>query len=410
MYAYEFNNSDRALLHGLHQQALTYAIDNQLDNGLILDRQRNHGRRSYHGLISTSATGMGWMALALASNADHGLLTRAQAIQRIRRGLLTALALPHNHGMLPHFLDADTLEVVGDDAIATIDASWLIAGALWSAEYLADAELRRLAKRLYDRVDWRYWSQPAKNAGGALLLSHGADADGAFLPGIWDRQNAETAFMYVLALGAARKNKALPIASWYALGLFFGSVYDMRCTSGDLGLFVFQYSRELMNLPLFPEFCGTDLRHEWEKPVLANYAASHQLARLYKTFASFWGISAGDGPPEHPGENDTYKAYAPLGAVDGTAHVLATVSSIGVWPGLVLENLRSVENSAWRKARGRYGYSNINIDRNWFSRDVVGIDVGMAVLALENALYQGRVRETFHRLKPVRRALQLLTK
>lgn len=403
------STSERKLLHGLHQQALQYFIDNQLPNGFILDRQRNHNKRTYKGLISTSATGMGLMALALASNKDHGLLTRTAACKRVERALKATLALHDQKGMVAHFLDADTLATVGSDAISTIDASWLFAGGLWAAEYLEDDNLRDLANQLYQRIDWHYWSVEAKDLPGKRFLSHGADAKGNFLQGIWDRHNAETAFMYVLALGADSE-KALPSSSLTSLGLFYDKVYDMPCVSGDLGLFVFQYSRELLDLDLITGPGGIDLSHEWEKPVLANYAASHQYQSQFKTFLRFWGISAGDGPPDEPGQNDTYKAYAPHGIVDGTAHVMATVASIGVWPQLVLANLKAVQSDqTWCKARGRYGYSNINVDRNWYSLDVVGIDVGIAAVALENAMYCGRVRDTFHKLVPVRRALERLS-
>jgi hypothetical protein len=34
---------------------------------------------------------------------------------------------------------------------------------------------------------------------------------------------------------------------------------------------------------------------------------------------------------------------------------------------------------------GTYGFANaFNIDRNWYDRDVIGIDLGMALLAIEN--------------------------
>src|ERR1700720_3854031 len=60
-------SADRALLLTLQRQALEYFVENQAANGLILDRQRNHGPRRPHGLCSTSATGMGFISLALSS-------------------------------------------------------------------------------------------------------------------------------------------------------------------------------------------------------------------------------------------------------------------------------------------------------------------------------------------------------
>src|SRR5205823_7170756 len=103
--------ADRAFLLRLQHAALRYFLDNQTADGLVLDRQRNAGPRRVHGLCSLAATGMGLIALALASAPPHRLLARREAVQRIRTCLLTALRrLPHDQGVVPHFVDAGTLE------------------------------------------------------------------------------------------------------------------------------------------------------------------------------------------------------------------------------------------------------------------------------------------------------------
>src|SRR6185437_2483475 len=82
---------DHHLLLRLQCQALQYFLDNQTPAGLILDRQRNHGPPRSRGPCSLAATGMGWIALALASQEPYRLLTPSDAIVRIREGLETAL-------------------------------------------------------------------------------------------------------------------------------------------------------------------------------------------------------------------------------------------------------------------------------------------------------------------------------
>ena len=62
-------------------------------------------------------------------------------------------------------------------------------------------DLHSLAGQLYRRIDWRYWTAGPEAAPSDRLL-HGQGQDGRFLPHAWDRLNAETAFMYVLAVGA----------------------------------------------------------------------------------------------------------------------------------------------------------------------------------------------------------------
>src|SRR5690242_17481742 len=81
------NASDHAFLLGLQRLALGYFLDNQAANGLVLDRQANHGPRRPHGLCSLTATGMGFVALALASADPHRLLSPREAARRIADGL-----------------------------------------------------------------------------------------------------------------------------------------------------------------------------------------------------------------------------------------------------------------------------------------------------------------------------------
>src|SRR5262249_23958552 len=164
------------------------------------------------------------------------------AAQRIRTGLEAALdALPHSKGVLPHFVDSVTGEVRGVDYFSTVETAWLVAGALGAAAFLRDAELEALATRLYNRVDWQYWSA----ADG--LLWHGMDRHGRFLDYRWDRVNGETVFLYVLAAGAA-DGRAVGAASWAALRPFYGTVAGLRFNNADLGLFVFQYGLDLLDL------------------------------------------------------------------------------------------------------------------------------------------------------------------
>lgn len=389
-----------ALLRRLEKESIRYFVENQLGHGLILDRQRNFGRRNMTGLCSLSATGMGLIALALASEPENAILTKKESRRRIALALRGALALPHVDGMLPHFVDARSLEPVGTDAISTIDSAWLFAGALWAAEFTGDRVIKRLANELVGRVNWNAWS----NAAALPLLQHGAAVDGTKLTSVWDRFNAETAFMYVLAIGAD-KGKALPASSWDGLQLFTGTLGNRTFISADLGLFPFQYSNLLLDGAKLPPCHGKNLLFESIQGTLANREAADVWRRQFRTYSTFWGVSAGDGPPNQPGGPDEYRAYDPA-SVDGTAHIEATLASLEVAPEHVLANVMAAEEPQWKHLHGRYGYSNVNVDRNFVSRDVVGIDVGVALFGLDNTLHDGRVRKIFMRLQPVRRALR----
>ena len=330
-------------------------------------------------------------AVALASAPPFCLLSAGAAARRVAAGLRIALGrLPHDHGVLPHFVDSDTFEVCGADICSTVETGWLAAGALWAAAFLRDPVLTALADCLYGRIEWRRWAAPNG------LLHHGKGPDGRPIRCTWDRLNGETAFLYVLATGA-EEGRALPASCWQALRTFEGEAGGLRFGSADLGLFVFQYGLDLLDLRgrRTPE--GRDLWTEAGLAAEANRRVCRAAAERYQTYRRFWGLSAGDGPGDPP-RRDSYRAYAPSGPLDGTAHLTAAAASVAHEPGTVLENLYQAERDRSLTVRGRYGFSNVNLDRNWVGRDMVGIDAGALVLALDNFLAGDRVRAVFHDL------------
>jgi hypothetical protein len=391
------------LLLRLQLQALQYFLDNQTPAGLLLDRQSNHGPLRPSGLCSTAATGMGWIALALATDDPYCLLTHREAVLRLRTGLATALtALPHDHGIVPHFVDARTGQVFGVDYLSTIETAWLAAGALWAAAFLHDGELERLAQSLWERIDWSYWTAPDTSSH-PPLLRHGQTRDGRFLPCVWDRLNGETIFMYVMATGAAGEH-ALPPSAWLHLRSFYGDVAGRHFNNSDLGLFVFQYGLDLLDLGDCLPPCEVDLAAEAGIAAEANYRMCRELSATFTTYRDYWGLSAGDGPA-HSSAPYTYRSYAPSGPIDGTAHLTASIASYVHQPELVEENLERAAGERRWTLLGRYGFSNVNADRNWVGPDMVGIDAGALVLALDNYLNNNRVRQVFHGLECVQRGL-----
>ncbi len=398
--------ADRAFLMRLEQTSLQYFIENQHANGLFLDRQANHGPRRPNGLLSTAATGMGFIALGLAAAEPHFLLSPRAACQRICAGVRHALErLPCDHGILPHFVDSDTDAVRGADQFSTLDSSWLVAGALWAAAFLQDLELQDLADRLYDRIDWRAWAvQSGPHAG--RLLRHGKGEDGRMLASAWDRLNGETIFMYLLAAGASPE-KAVSPDCWSALQPFYGTAAGLRFNNADLGLFVFQYGLDLVDLSDWRAPGEVDLWAEARMAARANRQVCRDHAKRFATYRRFWGLSAGDGPGEG-GASHAYRSYSPCRPIDGTAHITASVASVAHAPAEVLENVYRAQHERSGTIRGAYGFSNVNLDRRWIAGDMVGIDAGAAALALDNHLMDGRVRQVFHRIPCVAAAIERL--
>jgi hypothetical protein len=398
--------AERQFLLGLQRQALQYFLDNQVPGGLFLDRQDNHGPRRSEGMCSIAATGMGFIALALASAAPYHLLSPKVAALRLRVALRSILEwLPHDHGVMPHFIHSATHSVYGTDCLSTIESAWLVAGALWAGAFLEDSRLEWFTSQLYDRIDWSYWTG-SEASGARDLVRHGKGRDGQFLRCSWDRLNGETVFMYVLGAGA-NTDRALSPDCLARLQPFYGRAGGLHFNNADLGLFVFQYGLDLLNLRKWHAPGIIDLAAEAPLAARANRQTCRDAADTFTTYRSYWGLSSGDGPPATHGA-DVYRAYSPSGPIDGTAHLTSTLASVAHEPAAVVENLRQAQHEDRLRAHGRYGFSNINVDRAWVSRDMVGIDAGAAVLALDNYLVGDRIRDVFHRVPFVRRGLERL--
>jgi hypothetical protein len=392
--------NERALLLRLEHAALRYFVDNQTPCGLVLDRQRNHGAIRMHGLCSLTATGMGLIALALASAPPHRLLSRTEAVRRVRKALETALlGLPHDRGVLPHFVDSLTLAPCGVDAFSTVETSWLVGGALWAAAFLVDPLLHTLAEELHRRVDWTTWAAPDG------LVRHGKDGRGRWLPCTWDRLNGETIFLYVLAASGA-PGRAIDPSAFAHLGAFRGTVAGLEFNNADLGLFVFQYGLDLLDLRGWRCSATFDLATEAATATLANYRTCRQHANRFATYRDYWGLSAGDGPGG-PHDDHVYRDYSPRQHVDGTAHLTAALASVAHAPDLVLDALDRAGADPLAPL-GRYGFSSINRDRVWVGPWMVGIDAGAAVVALENYLGDDRIRRVMHHVAAVDDGLQRL--
>ncbi len=280
---------DRAFLLDLQRQTLRYFLDNQTADGLVFDRQSNFGPSRRRGLCSLAATGMGFIALALASAPPFRLLPSGAAARRVAVGLQTVLdRLPHDQGVLPHFVDSDTFAVYGADVCSTVETGWIAAGALWAAAFLNDPLLEALANRLYGRINWCRWAAPNG------LLRHGKGADRRKFACTWDRLNGETVFLYILAAGA-ENGRALSPSCWQALRKHESETGGLRFGSADLGLFVFQYGLDLLDLRGRRPPDGADLWTDAERAAEANRRVCRSAAERYRTYRRFWACRPATG-------------------------------------------------------------------------------------------------------------------
>jgi hypothetical protein len=336
------------------------------------------------------------MAIALASAREYDLIPRKEAEARIVKALEHALTVPEVDGMIAHFYGEDGNPIETYDAIATIDSSWLIAGGLWAAAFSKSPAIHALASKLYERVNWRLWADGSDRVK-PDLLRHGMAKTGKPLMTRWDRLNAETAFMYLIAT-AACGTKNIDRAVWRQLAPYWSKSQGRRSASGDLGLFAQRWSLELFDFAPYVFTDGLNLVDEGALGACLNYETCRALASVHKTFKLLWGLSPGDGPPDAhrnddpPGTEEKYREYAP-GYTDGTANIESTGPAIYCCTDEVLDNMQNSIRIG--KVLGRYGFSSVNLDRKFISPDVIATDLAATILAFDNLLFGGRIRRVF---------------
>jgi hypothetical protein len=370
--------SDEQLLQEVQLRAIRFFWEKADPNtGLVNDRASNFGDDNYT-VASTAATGYGLTALPVG--VENGWLTRNEAAARARTTLRFLFSIPNEHGWFLHYLDKRNGERAWNSEYSSIDTALLIAGALVCGQYFArDAatlDISVLSDALYRRIDWRWmltnnYAQPNKT-----VLSHGWRPETGFIPYNYDVYS-EAVLLYLLGLGAPAN--PLPASTWNAItrplqtysgveSLKAGPIFIHQMPSG---FFYFGNQRDRL---------GFDYWVSSTNAMKIHRQFCLDRAGKVQTYArGFWGLNASDGP-------GGYTAYgAPDGPEDGTVSPTGAICSITFTPEPALSAARSLYENSELMLWGTYGFSNaFNIDRNWSGNDVIGIDLGMVLLAIEN--------------------------
>ena len=364
------------------------------ETGLVKDRELAGGGGPTN-VASLAATGFGLSSLCIAD--QRGWLRPGEARERARATLrFLHDRMPHEHGFFYHFVDWRSGERVWQCELSSIDTAILLCGVLTCRQhFLQDAEIRRLAGAICDRVNWEWMTQ-----GGPLLI-HGWKPESGFLKSRWDTY-CEHMMLYLLAIGAAKH--AIPAASWQAWkrpSFEYGGARFIQDRFAPL-LFVHQYSHAWF------DFRGRRDRHAdyFENSVTATKAHRQFCLSLRAEFPHFsedlWGITASEsskgyvawgGPPR-------------TGPVDGTLVPCAAAGSLPFLPAEGVRCLRALRDRFGGRAWKRYGFVDaFNPATNWFSDHVIGINAGITLLMAENAR-TGFVWRTFMKNQEVRRGME----
>ncbi|HKQ37078.1 MAG TPA: glucoamylase family protein [Verrucomicrobiae bacterium] len=381
-----------ALLEDLTRTAFLYFWEAADPNtGLVKDRALADGQLDPRRIGSIAATGFGLTALCIGAERGYAA--------NIERRVLATLEflwehLPHEHGFFYHFIDVTNGTRLWNCELSSIDTALLICGVLTCGQYWSNPRIRRLAQKIYERVDWRWMLN------GGECLSHGWKPDTGFLKNRWDAY-CEHMLLYLLAIGSP--THPIPAESWHAWRRPVFEYEGLRFITVNDPLFIHQYSHAWF------DFAGKrdNYTDYFQNSVLATKAHRQFCINLKARFPEFsediWGITASDsakgyrawgGPPEH-------------GKLDGTLVPCAAAGSIPFLPKDTLHTLGKMRERFGEKIWKGYGFIDaFNPHTNWFNPDVIGIDVGITMLMAEN--HRSRfVWNTFMKNREMQRAMRI---
>jgi len=389
--AVPYHGSDDELLDETERAAFSFFWNEAHGaTGLVLDRALMNGREDRR-VASIAATGFGLSGLCIGDSRGYG--KTAEITERVRRTLRFVKQTLHNeHGFFFHFIDFETGKRLWNCELSSIDTSLLLCGVLTARSHFNDAEIQDLATTIYERVDWPWMLN------GGETFSMGWKPEGGFLRSRWEHY-CELMMIYLLALGSP--THPVPSETWKAWKRPKVKFEQFVYISGHDPLFTHQYSQAWF-----------DFRHKrdayanyFDNSVTATEAHKEFCILLRDEFPDYsdhlWGITASDSVIGY----QVWGGPPPLGRVDGSIVPSAAGGSLPFLKEDCLRVLRTIRER-YPKAWGRYGFVDaFNPLNGWYDSDVLGIDLGIAMLMAENAR-SGFVWSTFMKNKEMQSAME----
>ncbi len=401
------------------------------DNGLVPDRWPTES------FCSIAAVGFGLTALPIG--VERGWITRAQARARTLTTLRFFADAPQgpeaagrtgHNGFFYHFIDMAEGRRFETTELSSIDTVLLLGGMLFAGRYFNrpdadEAEIRRLATLINDRVDWRWM------LGQGPFVSMGWNPENGFLSASWDRYN-EATLLYLLALGSP--TFAIDAEIWRRYTANFDLSWGDHWGQRHLHfppMFGHQYSHVWVDFRGIADpwlrAKGIDLHENSRRATIAqrNYAIANPGG--WRGYSSdVWGLTACDGPGDFTRVIDgrereffSYSARGPGARDDGTLAPTAAAGSIAFAPEIVLPALAAMKARYGAAIYGRYGFLDafnptLRDPNNagtllhgrivpglcWVDTDYLGIDQGPIVSMIAN-YRNGLIWKAMRGSKPV---------
>lgn len=369
---YRFTRDEDQFLEELERACFQFFWDESNPyTGLVKDRSQANGPDSRN-VASIAATGFGLGGLCIAD--FRGWEDKKKIRDRVRNTLrFVDSRVPQAHGFFCHFLNFRNGERAFQSEVSSIDTAIFICGVLTCRAYFEDNEIRDLATRLYERVDWNWLLH------GEKTLSMGWTPEHGFIKARWDSYS-ELMMVYLLGLGS--NANVMTRANWEAWTRTYFEFNGIRFIGSHAPLFVHQYSQAWF------DFRG---KHDKFADYFLNSVIATKVHKLWclelsREFPDYtedlWGITASDSSRGYA----VWGGPPPMGRLDGSIVPCAAGGSLPFLPEECLRVLKTIRSKYGQRAWQRYGFIDaFNPLTNWYSQDVLGIDSGIMMLMAENA-------------------------
>ena len=384
-------------------------------NGLVPDRWPSKS------FSSIAAVGFGLTSYGVG--VERGWINRSQASERTLATLRffanapqgeAAQGMSGNRGFFYHFLKMESGARDANCELSTVDTTLLLGGVLFAQSYFdrdapAEREIRQLADRIYQRVDWQ-WAQAR-----APRISMGWSPEKGMLDYDWNGYN-EAILVYIMALGSPTH----PVGR---------DAYDAWTSTYDRTWGTYQGQQHLSFPPLF----GHQYSHVWvdfrglqddytRRRGIDYFENSRRAVLSQRAYAianplgwegygkEVWGLTASDGPIDatlpYRGEPRLFRTYSARGAGieyvidDGTLAPTAAAASMPFAPELSIPAVIEMHRRYGKDIYRRYGFidafnpsfkysvkvqhGKVVPGMGWVDEDYIGIDQGPIVLMIEN--------------------------
>lgn len=373
-----------------------------------------------------SIAAVGFALTAFCIGVQSGFVSRENAAQRTvttlrtfwngRQGDAKTGCMGYK-GAFYHFLKFEDGTRYGTCELSNVDTTMFLLGALTASSFFdrpepLEAEIRRLARALYERVDWTFFDR------GDGVLSMGWDPKTGFNRSTWTGYD-EGMMIYLLAM--ASPSYPLPAKSWAKWCATYDRTWGANFGEPHLGfvsLMGHQYPEVWYDLRSIADpYMRSRHSDYFRNSRLATIAQRNYAIENPNRFADYgadiWGLTACDGPGdvklELNGREIEFYSYSARGPTrdgadgvrdDGTIAPTAAISSIVFAPEICIPAAEAMLRRYGTDLYGRYGfYDSFNptfradyhskfghqTERaGWVSNDYIGIDQGPILAMIEN--------------------------